>query len=203
MRRRHVLGGALAAGALVVSGCHAEPTAPHDGTPAVPWPVGDTFGIGLEGYPTRIPCSFWTTFPLDLKYGLGFNLVAMAHSDAHWPEELASIGALRFARRSPHFEATVRFYRDLVGLPLRATFGDSFGSNGAIFGLPRSNLTFELVETPMPSRSIATISCVCISLTVRPSNKQRPSWWGREPEPVETPIPIGGDRSCHLPRSRW
>jgi hypothetical protein len=85
-------------------------------------------------------------FALDLKYGSGFNVVAMAHSEAHWPEELASIGALRFARRSPHFEETVRFYRDMVGLPLCATFGESFGSNGAIFGLPRSNLTFELVE---------------------------------------------------------
>jgi hypothetical protein len=63
-----------------------------------------------------------------------------------WPQELASIGALRFARRSPHFEPTVQFYRDVVGLPLCATFGDSYGSNGAIFGLPGSALTFEIVE---------------------------------------------------------
>jgi pimeloyl-ACP methyl ester carboxylesterase len=58
VRRRHVLGGALAAGALVVSGCHTEPTTPHDGTPAVPWPVGDTLGIGLEGYPYPHPVQF-------------------------------------------------------------------------------------------------------------------------------------------------
>jgi hypothetical protein len=74
----------------------------------------------------------------------------MAHSATPGPEELASIGALRFARRSAHFEETVRFYRDLVGLPLCATFEGSFGSNGAIFGLPSSSLTFEIVEATEP-----------------------------------------------------
>lgn len=65
----------------------------------------------------------------------------------HWPHELASIGAMRFARHSSNFEETVRFYRELVGLPLFETFGDSFGSNGAIFGLPSWNLTLEIVES--------------------------------------------------------
>lgn len=64
----------------------------------------------------------------------------------HWPKELASIGAIRFARRSSNFEETVRFYRELVGLPLYETFGGSYGSNGAIFGLPSSPLTMEIVE---------------------------------------------------------
>ncbi|MGB6208126.1 VOC family protein [Mycobacterium sp.] len=67
-----------------------------------------------------------------------------------WPEELASIGAIRFARRSAQFELTVQFYRDLVGLPLYATFGDSYGSTGAIFGLPGSALTFEIVKADEP-----------------------------------------------------
>lgn len=67
-----------------------------------------------------------------------------------WPADLASIGALRFARRSAHFESTVRFYRDLIGLPLCATFTESFGSTGAIFGLPGSGLTFEIVEATDP-----------------------------------------------------
>ena len=67
-----------------------------------------------------------------------------------WPQELASIGAIRFARRSAHFEPTVQFYRDVVGLPLCATFGDSYGSNGALFGLPGSALTFEIVEATEP-----------------------------------------------------
>jgi hypothetical protein len=67
-----------------------------------------------------------------------------------WPQALASIGAIRFARRSAHFQPTVQFYRDLVGLPLCATFGDSYGSNGAIFALPASSLTFEIVEAIEP-----------------------------------------------------
>jgi catechol 2,3-dioxygenase-like lactoylglutathione lyase family enzyme len=68
----------------------------------------------------------------------------------HWPRELASIGGIRFARRSSNFEETVRFYRELVGLPLYETFEASFGSNGAIFGLPSWNLTLEIVESADP-----------------------------------------------------
>jgi hypothetical protein len=71
-------------------------------------------------------------------------------SGNRWPEELSTIGALRFARRSAHFAETVSFYRDLVGLPLCATFDESNGSNGAIFGLPGSSLTFEIVAAIEP-----------------------------------------------------
>jgi hypothetical protein len=71
----------------------------------------------------------------------------MPHRTTHWPRELASIGAIRFARRSSNFKETVRFYHELVGLPLYETFEASYGSNGAIFGLPSFNLTLEIVET--------------------------------------------------------
>jgi hypothetical protein len=71
-------------------------------------------------------------------------------SGSRWPQELSTIGALRFARRSAHFDETVSFYRDLVGLPLCATFAESYGSSGAIFGLPGSSLTFEIVEAAEP-----------------------------------------------------
>ena len=74
-------------------------------------------------------------------------------SGNRWPEELSTIAALRFARRSAHFDETVSFYRDLVGLPLCATFGESYGSNGAIFGLPGSSLTFEIVAGVNPVES--------------------------------------------------
>lgn len=77
-------------------------------------------------------------------------MVGMASTATPWPDELAPIGALRFARRSAHFEETVRFYRDLVGLPLCATFEESFGSTGAIFGLPDARLTFEIVAAVEP-----------------------------------------------------
>src|ERR1700748_1351610 len=68
------------------------------------------------------------------------------HRTTHWPTQLAQIGAIRFARRSANFDETVRFYRDLVGLPLYETFADSYGSHGAIFCLPRWNLTMEIVQ---------------------------------------------------------
>ncbi|OBG61855.1 MULTISPECIES: VOC family protein [unclassified Mycobacterium] len=77
----------------------------------------------------------------------------MAHNPrrtTHWPPQLAPIGGIRFARRSSNFQDTVRFYRELVGLPLFETFGESYGSNGAIFGLPSWNLTLEIVESVEP-----------------------------------------------------
>jgi Glyoxalase/Bleomycin resistance protein/Dioxygenase superfamily len=69
---------------------------------------------------------------------------------AGWPEQLSTLGAIRFARRSAYFEPTVQFYRDVVGLPVCATFGDSYGTTGAIFGLPGSALTFEIVKADEP-----------------------------------------------------
>lgn len=73
-----------------------------------------------------------------------------SHRATHWPPHLAPVGAIRFARRSSNFEETVRFYRELVGLPLFETFEASYGSNGAIFGLPSWNLTLEIVESVEP-----------------------------------------------------
>lgn len=67
-----------------------------------------------------------------------------------WPGQLAPTGAIRFARRSDHFDRTVRFYRDLIGLPLCATFADSYGSTGAVFGMPGTAVTFEIVEATEP-----------------------------------------------------
>src|ERR1700761_2467538 len=77
---------------------------------------------------------------------MGVKVEQRKHRHTHWPRELAPIGSIRFARRSANFDETVRFYRDLVGLPLYETFADSYGSNGAIFGLPSWNLTMEIVQ---------------------------------------------------------
>ncbi|MEE6175018.1 VOC family protein [Mycobacterium sp. 050134] len=74
--------------------------------------------------------------------------------NTHWPASLASIGAIRFARRSGNFAEAVRFYRDLVGLPLYETFRASYGSSGAIFGLPSWNLTLEIVESTGPVAAV-------------------------------------------------
>ncbi|HLH81756.1 MAG TPA: VOC family protein [Trebonia sp.] len=57
------------------------------------------------------------------------------------------------ARRSNHFAEAVAFYRDLVGLPLLLTFDAAHGPDGfdgAIFGLPDTSATFELVSSAEP-----------------------------------------------------
>jgi catechol 2,3-dioxygenase-like lactoylglutathione lyase family enzyme len=80
---------------------------------------------------------------------------------AEWPEELASIGAIRFGRTYYHYEEAVRFFRDLVGLPLREQFQGSYGENGSIFGLPTSEFTFEVVEGTEPT-AISEYEALCL-----------------------------------------
>jgi catechol 2,3-dioxygenase-like lactoylglutathione lyase family enzyme len=75
---------------------------------------------------------------------------AAGRQDGGWSAALADIGAIRFGRLCYRFEETVRFYRDLVGLPLHETFEASYGESGAIFGLPGPSLTFELVQSDRP-----------------------------------------------------
>jgi pimeloyl-ACP methyl ester carboxylesterase len=58
VNRRSVLSGTLAVGGLVVSGCLSKPAGPAEDEPAVPWPAGDTVGIGLEGYPYPHPVQY-------------------------------------------------------------------------------------------------------------------------------------------------
>jgi GNAT superfamily N-acetyltransferase len=53
---------------------------------------------------------------------------------------------LRWARASSHYEATVAFYRDLVGLPIVGDFAGSFGDDGTIFGLPDTRTQLEIVR---------------------------------------------------------
>src|SRR6202046_3693164 len=58
VNRRSVLIGTLAVGGLVVSGCHSTTAGPAQDEPVVPWPAGDTLGIGLEGYPYPHPVRY-------------------------------------------------------------------------------------------------------------------------------------------------
>jgi pimeloyl-ACP methyl ester carboxylesterase len=58
VNRRRVLSGTLAAGGMLVAGCHTAATVPSDGEPAVPWPDGDILGIGLESYPYPHPVHY-------------------------------------------------------------------------------------------------------------------------------------------------
>ena len=71
-----------------------------------------------------------------------------------WPVHLHP-GALRFARASAHYDQTIAFYRDLVGLPVVGEFSDSFGEDGTIFGLPDTNVQLEIVRTGGNAESAA------------------------------------------------
>ena len=63
-----------------------------------------------------------------------------------WPAHLRP-GALRWVRSSSHYDETVPFYRDLVGLPVVGGFRDSYGDDGTIFGLPGTGTHMEVVRS--------------------------------------------------------
>jgi len=64
---------------------------------------------------------------------------------AHWPEHLP-VGALRVVRWSAHYDQTVIFYRDTIGLAVLETFHDSYGLDGTILGLPGGPVHLEIVR---------------------------------------------------------
>ncbi len=66
-----------------------------------------------------------------------------------WPEHLR-VGALRFVRSSANFDATIAFYRDLVGLRVVDAFRGSYDEDGTIFGLPGTETHLEIVRTQPP-----------------------------------------------------
>ena len=71
---------------------------------------------------------------------------------ATWPAHLRP-GALRWVRSSRHYEDTVEFYRDVVGLPVVDTFSASFDEDGTIFGLPDTTVQIEVVRATGSVRS--------------------------------------------------
>lgn len=77
--------------------------------------------------------------------GVHVTAASRAADDAGWPPHLRP-RALRWARASVHYDATIRFYRDLIGLPVIDAFTASFGEDGTIFGLPDSSVQLEIVR---------------------------------------------------------
>jgi catechol 2,3-dioxygenase-like lactoylglutathione lyase family enzyme len=55
------------------------------------------------------------------------------------------MGQVRVARPTWALDAAVRFYRDLLGFPVLASFEDHDGYSGVIFGLPDAARQLELV----------------------------------------------------------
>jgi catechol 2,3-dioxygenase-like lactoylglutathione lyase family enzyme len=62
-----------------------------------------------------------------------------------WPAHLP-VRVLRVVRWSRNYHRTVRFYRDIVGLPELDDFAGSYGLDGTILGLPAVSVHLEIVR---------------------------------------------------------
>jgi catechol 2,3-dioxygenase-like lactoylglutathione lyase family enzyme len=80
-----------------------------------------------------------------------------------WPDHLP-VGALRVGRSSAHYDQAVRFYRELVGLPVLETFGGSYGEDGTIFGLPDTSTQLEIVRSTEPVAPVDRIDMLVFYL---------------------------------------
>jgi len=78
-------------------------------------------------------------------HGRGVTVPDETTTRSTWPAHLQP-GAVRFARSSGRYDETVRFYRDVVGLPVVGAFADSFDEEGMIFGLPDTRVQLEIVR---------------------------------------------------------
>jgi catechol 2,3-dioxygenase-like lactoylglutathione lyase family enzyme len=76
-----------------------------------------------------------------------------AAGSEEWPGHMR-VGSLRIVRSSVHFEATIGFYRDLLGLRIIDEFRSSYGEDGTIFGLPGSSTHLEVVRSKDTDPSI-------------------------------------------------
>jgi hypothetical protein len=70
-----------------------------------------------------------------------------------WPEHLA-VGALRVGRSSAHDDQAVRFYQELVGLPVLERFAAGYGGDGTAFGLPDAAAQLEVVRAAEPDAGV-------------------------------------------------
>lgn len=75
-------------------------------------------------------------------------------NESTWPSHLRP-GAIRFGRASQHYDRTIAFYRDLVGLPVVGEFTASFGEDGTIFGLPDTTAQLEIIRAHEPTAATA------------------------------------------------
>jgi catechol 2,3-dioxygenase-like lactoylglutathione lyase family enzyme len=108
-----------------------------------------------------------------------------------WPAHLR-VGALRVVRASANFDATIAFYRDLVGLRVVDEFRGSYGEDGTIFGLPGTETHLEIVRVQLPGPVVDAFDQLVFYLPdqaavdeatarlldggVRPEAQQHPYW---------------------------
>ena len=108
-------------------------------------------------------------------------------SDAvsRWPEHLP-VGAVRVGRTSAHYDQTVQFYRDMVGLPVLESFEGSYGEDGTIFGLPDTSTQLEIVRSTEPTIAVDRIDLLVFYLPGAAAQKRlgaRMAAAGLEPAP--------------------
>jgi catechol 2,3-dioxygenase-like lactoylglutathione lyase family enzyme len=82
-----------------------------------------------------------------------------------WPEHLAATGAVRFSRSSAHYDRTIAFYRDVVGLPFIGEFTESFGEDGTILGLPGLPAHLEIVRGRGPAPEVDPLDQLVLYLS--------------------------------------
>ena len=82
---------------------------------------------------------------------------------SRWPEHLP-VGAVRVGRTSAHYDQTVQFYRDIVGLPVLERFEGSYGEDGTIFGLPDTATQLEIVRSTEPAIAVHRIDTLVLYL---------------------------------------
>lgn len=108
-----------------------------------------------------------------------------------WPAHL-HVGALRVVRASANYDATIAFYRDVVGLVVIDEFHGSYGEDGTIFGMPATETHLEIVRAAPPGPSIDEFDQLVFYLPdqdavddatrnllthgVRPEPEQHPYW---------------------------
>ena len=73
-------------------------------------------------------------------------------------------GAVRVGRASAHYDQTIQFYRDLVGLPVLESFEASYGEDGTIFGLPDTSTQLEIVRSTEPAIALDRIDTLVFYL---------------------------------------
>ncbi len=86
-----------------------------------------------------------------------------ADGGVEWPVHVRP-GAVRFARASDHYQDTVAFYRDLVGLPVVDWFSGSFDEDGTIFGLPDTAVQLEIVRAHGDDPTAGSFDLLCLYL---------------------------------------
>lgn len=64
-----------------------------------------------------------------------------------WPDHLP-VRSIRMARHTNQFEAIVRFYRDVIGLPEIGRFVGHAGYDGIMLGLPGQDYHLEFTSHP-------------------------------------------------------